>query len=197
MASTITFNKKCIPAPEYVVLRIKDRGDNIEIGGILISNSEYSNDRLAHAQVVAVGSKAKEEYGLKEGDWVMYDRLASAYQTHPIAVTKFFNVICKTNETKSQFSPLKNMVFVKDEVNTTQNLDGVLLNNYKKKLNIGKIVAMNVDEEVPYKVDDDVMISKGGDSLKLGEHHIFIYKKDMIVCRVEEEEYEEEGPKAN
>jgi len=193
MANTIEFNKKCIPSPEYVVLRLKDRGDNLNMGGILIANSEYSNERLAHALVLDVGTRAREEYGLETGDWVMFDRLASAYQTSPIAVTKYVNVICKTNEDKSQFSPLKNMVFVEDEANTTQNVGGVLINNYKKKLNIGKIVAMNVDHEVPYETGDSVMISKGGDSLQLGDKHIFIYKHDMIVCKVEETEYEEEN----
>lgn len=30
------------------------------------------------------------------------------------------------------------------------------------------------------------MLSKGGDSVEIGDNHIFIYKHDMIVCKVED-----------
>ena len=188
--ATIHFDRKCIPASEYVVLRVIDRNDSMSLGGILIAEGAYSNDRLGFYQVEEVGEKAAEEYGLKRGDYVLADRLAQVYKTSPIAVMKYVNVIAKTNSENTQYSPLKNMVFVKDERNTTQNVGGILVNNYSAQVKVGEVVAMNVDEavNVPFKVGDRVMLSKGGDSFQIGTEHVYIYKHDMVVCVVKEEE---------
>lgn len=188
--STINFNKKCIPSPEYVVLKVIDRQDTLKVGEVLLPNESYSNSRVGFYQVLAVGSTAAEYYGLKEGDYVVADRLAQCYKTKPIAVMKFTNVIAKTDAENKTFSPLKNMVFVKDNPNRTTNVGGFLVSNYDKQLNIGVVVSMNLDDdiEVPYKVGDHVMIAKGGDSFTIGTEHIFIYKHDMIVCRVDIDE---------
>lgn len=186
--ATIEFNKKCIPASEYVVLRVINRQDKMNLNGILIAESAYANDRLGFYQIEEVGKKAAEEYGLKKGDYVVADRLAQCYKTSPIAVMKYVNIIARTNEDNSQFSPLKNMVFVKDEKNTTQNVDGILLNNYSSQIRVGEVVAMNIDPEIeiPFKKGDKVMLSKGGDSFQVGSEHVYIYKYDMIVCKIEE-----------
>lgn len=186
--ATIHFDKKCIPASEYVVLRVIDRNDNMALGGILISEGSYSNDRLGFYRVEEVGEKAAEEYGLKKGDYVLADRLAQVYKTSPIAVMKYVNVIVRTNADNTQYSPLKNMVFVKDEKNTTQNVGGILVNNYSAQVRVGEVVAMNIDDSVrvPFKVGDRVMLSKGGDSFQIGTEHVFIYKHDMIVCVVKD-----------
>jgi len=188
MAATIQFDKKCTPAPEYVVLKVLNRNDEFNAGGILLAESCYSNDRVGFYQVEEVGSKAYEEYGLVKGDYVVADRLAQCYPTSPVAVMKYVNIIAKTNKDNSTFSPLKNMVFVQDDAETTQNVDGVLINNYNKSLHIGKVVAMNISEDitVPYKVGDNVMLSKGGDSFQVGDEHVFIYKHDTIVAKVED-----------
>jgi co-chaperonin GroES (HSP10) len=188
MAATINFNKKCIPATDYVVLRVIDRNDNMKMGGILLSKNNFSNERLGFYQVEEVGENAHNEYGLEKGDYVVADRLAQCYPTEPICVMKYVNVIAKTNKDNSQYSPLKNMVFVKDEVNTTQNINGILVNNYNKSLKIGEVVSMNISDDitVPYKKGDKVMLSKGGDSFQIGTEHVYIYKYDMIVAKVEE-----------
>lgn len=190
----IEFNKKCTPASDYVVLRVINKNNNMNLNGILVAESAYANDRLAFAQVVDVGSNAAKEYGLKKDDYVCYDRLASVYQTEPITVIKYVNIICLTNEDNTRFSPLKNMVFVKDEKDTMQNVKGILVNNYNKQLRIGEVVSMNISEDisVPYKKGDKVMLSKGGDSFQVGNEHVFIYKHDMIVAKVD---MNEEGVK--
>ena len=190
MSDTIEFNKKCVPAREYVVLRVIDRNDSFDVGGILLPSQAFSNERVGFYQVVDLGETAKEEYGLKIGDYVVADRLAQCYKTRPIAVMKYTNIIAKTDEKNETFSPLRNMVFVKDDPHRATDVGGFLVNNYKKQLNIGEVVAMNVDEDisVPFKVGDNVMISKGGDAFQIGTTHIFIYKYDMIVCKVTEEE---------
>ena len=192
MSGTIEFDKKCIPTSEYVVLRIINRNDKFNAGGIMLPSTAYSNDRLAFGKIEEVGKKAFEEYGVKKDDYVVFDRLATAYQTEPVAVIKYVNIIAKTNEENTTFSPLKNMVFVQDESDTTQNVGGILVNNYNKQLRIGKVVAINLDPEIekdiPYKKGDTVMLSKGGDSFQVGDQHVFIYKHDMVVCKVEEKE---------
>lgn len=188
MGATINFNKKCIPSSDYVVLRVIDRNENMSLGGILLANKNYSNDRTGFYQVEEVGENAHKEYGLEKGDYVIADRLAQCYPTEPICVMKYVNVIAKTNSENSQYSPLKNMVFVRDEKDTTQNVNGVLVNNYNKSLKIGEIVSMNISDDisVPYKKGDKVMLSKGGDSFQVGNEHVYIYKHDMIVAKVEE-----------
>ena len=188
MQDTIHFDRKCVPAPEYVVLEVLNRNDRMEMDGILLAQSNYSNDRLGHYRVLAVGSVAEKEYGLKEGDFVVADRLAQVYRTEPIAVMKYVNVIARTDSDAKQFSPLKNMVFVKDEANTTQDVGGILVGNYNKMLKIGEVVALNIDPEVevPFKKGDKVMLVKGGDSFTVGSEHVYIYKHDMICCKVEE-----------
>lgn len=189
MANTIEFNKKCIPAPDYVVLEIINRNDKFTVGKILVAESCFSNERVCHAKVLAVGKNAEKEYGLKIGDYVVADRLATVAQTAPVALIKYCNIIAKTNEDNTKFSPLRNMVFVKDEQDQVSKVGTILVQNYKKKLNIGRVVAMNLDSdvEVPYSVGDNVLIAKGGDSFQIGDDHVFIYKHDMLCCKVIDE----------
>ena len=186
MSDTIHFDRKCIPAPEYVILEVINRNDRFNVGGLVLPSSAYSNERLGFYRIIDVGKTAAEEYGLKEGDYVVADRLAQGYKTSPVAVMKYTNVIAKTDSENRTFSPLKNMVFVQDDPKKTTDVGGFLVTNYKKQLNIGKVVAMNVPEgvEVPFKVGDDVMLSKGGDSFHIGMEHVFIYRYDQIVCKV-------------
>ena len=103
-------------------------------------------------------------------------------------------MIVRTNADNTQYSPLKNMVFVKDEKNTTQNVGGILVNNYSAQVRVGEVVAMNIDDSVrvPFKVGDRVMLSKGGDSFQIGTEHVFIYKHDMIVCVVKDKKNNEQ-----
>lgn len=187
MGDTIHFDRKCIPAADYVVLEVINRNDKMEMDGILLAQSNYSNDRLGHYKVLEVGSNAAKEYGLKPGDFVVADRLAQTYRTEPVAIMKYVNVIALTDKDATTFSPLKDMVFVQDDANTTQDVDGILVANYNKALKIGKIVAMNVpDRDVPFKKGDKVMLVKGGDSFTVGSEHVFIYKWDMICAVVTE-----------
>jgi len=187
MADTIEFNKKCVPASEYVVLKVIDRNDNFKVGDLLMPSTAFSNERVGFYQILDAGKTAADEYGIKAGDYVVADRLAQCYKTKPVAVMKYTNIIAKTDSENKTFSPLRNMVFVKDDPNPVTDVGGFLVTNYKKQLNIGKVVSMNVDDDidVPFKVGDDVMLSKVGDSFQIGMEHIFIYRYDNIVCKVE------------
>lgn len=187
MSDTFKFDKKCVPAAEYVVLRTMDRGDDLNLGGIYLTKSEFANDRLGFYRVEAVGKTAAKEYGLAEGDYVVADRLAQVAKTEPVSVMRYVNVIARTNETNDKFSPLRNMVFVQDKDDSVDDVGGILVANYSKKLRMGTIISMNVDPDldVPYKVGDEVMLVKGGDSFQVGSEHVWIYKHDMIACVVE------------
>ena len=190
MSDTIEFNRKCTPAPEYVILEVMDRHDSFNVEGLVLPQTAFQNERLGFYRIIDIGKTAAEEYGLEIGDYVVADRLAQCYKTKPVAVMKYTNIIAKTDEKNETFSPLRNMVFVEDNPSTTTNVGGFIVTNYKKQLNIGKVVAMNVDKDVdvPFKIGDDVMISKGGDSFQIGMRHVFIYRYDMIVCRVDDSE---------
>lgn len=189
MSDTVKFDRKCIPASDYVVLRVLDRGDKLDMGGILLTKSEFANDRLGFYKVESVGKNAEKEYGLEPGEYVVADRLAQVCKTEPVAVMKYVNVIAKTNDKRNKFFPLRNMVFVRDEDEQVENVGGILVSKYNKQLRLGTIVSMNVEDgiDVPYKVGDKVMLVKGGDSFQVGSEHLYIYKHDMIACVVEEE----------
>ena len=171
-----------------MVLRVLDGGDRLDAGGILLTKSEFANDRLGFYRVESVGKNAAREYGLVPGDYVVADRLAQVCKTEPVAVMKYVNVIAKTNETNDRFYPLRNMVFVRDDDGKVEDIGGILVSKYSKQLRLGTVVSMNTEDgiEVPYKVGDKVMLVKGGDSFQVGSEHLYIYKHDMIACVVED-----------
>ena len=49
------------------------------------------------------------------------------------------------------------------------------------------LINLEIEKDIPYKKGDTVMLSKGGDSFQVGDQHVFIYKHDMVVCKVEQE----------
>lgn len=184
MSDTLKFDKKCIPCPYYVSVDVINRNDHMEIGDILVPNSSYANDRVAFYRIDEISKEAEEYSGLHKGDYCVGDRLAQVCKTEPRAVIKITNIIAKTNEDNSKFYPMRNMVFVKDDTGKKTDLGGLIV---EKKINTGKIVSMNLDEDikVPYDVGDEVLLVKGGDSFQIGGEHVFIYKWDMIACKVE------------
>lgn len=186
---TIQFDKKVKCGPEFVALRIIENCDELNVGGIYLADMVERNARLARCRVEDVGSKSSEEYGIKVGDYVMIDRLSTFAHTAPVCVCKYNNVICLTNEAGTEFKPLRNMLFVQpDEKDADSNVNGIYVRNYDQKLNIGTIVAENVDKDknLPFAVNDKVIVTKGADVMELGDRTVYIYKHDMIVCKVED-----------
>ena len=183
------FDKKCKCGPEFVCVRILSNCDTLKVGNIWISSDHAKNDRLAHAIVEDVGSKSKEEYGIEVGDYVLIDRLSTFAHTAPVALLKYNNVIVKTNADKSDFWPLKNMLFVEPETkDPVTDVGGIYVPNYQEKLNIGTVLKENVeaDKNCPFKVGDKVLLVKGGDVVDLGDKQIHIFKHDMIICSIED-----------
>lgn len=185
--TTIEFNKKLTCGPEYVSVRIIENCEDLKIGSIWLPQTAEANGRLAFGILESVGTKAAEEYGIKEGDYIMFDRLSTFAHTAPVAAMKYNNVICLTNKDQSDYFPLKNMLFVKpDEKDNVSKVNNIYVMNYADKLNTGTIEKMNCVDELPFKEGDKVLLSKGADIVKFNEKEIFIYKHDMIVAKIED-----------
>lgn len=187
--TTIKFDKKLKCGNDFVAVEVLDVLNEAKIGNVYLPDSFGANTRLAHCKVEDVGARAKEKLGIEVGDYVMIDRLSTFAWTAPSAALKYDSVIMKTNADKSEYFPLKGMAFIEpDKKEDSTDVNGVLVVNYEKRLNLGTIIKKNFDKtnEYPFDVGDRVMLVKGGDEVNLGESKIYIYKKDMIVCTVEE-----------
>ena len=185
--TTLKFDKKVECGPEFVALRILENCDNLKVGDIWMPESVGANSRLAHCVIESCGSKATDEYGIKTGDYVMIDRLSTFAHTAPVCLTRYNNVICITDKDNKEFKPLKDMVFViPDEHDAVANLDGVYVpGSYDEKLNIGTVSAANIsDPAYAFGVGDRVLVTKGADLMELGTKKVYIYKKDMLICKI-------------
>ena len=187
--TTIQFDKKLKCGNVFVAVRVLDVQNETKIGNVYLPDTYASNGRLAHCKVEDVGSGAKEKLGIEVGDYVMIDRLATFAWTAPVAALKYDSVICKTDEGKTDFFPLKDMLFVEpDKKDSMTEVGGLLVANYDKRLNLGTVTKTNFEktDEYPFEAGDKVMLVKGGDLLDTGDVKIHIFKKDMIVCTVED-----------
>lgn len=187
--TTIEFNKKLKCGNDFVAVEVLDVQNETKIGSVYLPDSFASNGRLAHCKVTDVGANAKEKTGIEVGDYVMIDRLATFAWTAPDAALKYDSVIVKTNADKSEYFPLKDTLFVvPDKKDGTTDVGGVFVVNYDKRLNLGTIIKMGFEtcDEYPFKVNDKVMMVKGGDIVDIDDVKLYIYKKDMIVCTVED-----------
>ena len=188
--TTLEFDKKVECGPEFVALRILENCDQLKVGNIWLPDMTGENARLAHCIIEDVGSKAAEEYGLKVGDYVMIDRLSTFAHTAPVCVCRYNNIICLTDASRSEFGPLLGMAFVEPErKEDVANVNGVYVpGNYDDRLNVGTVTAVNInDAGYPFKTGDKVVVTKGADVMELGERKVYIYKKDMLVCRITED----------
>lgn len=187
----IKFDAKCKCGPEFVCVRIIENSDDLKIGSIYLPGSVGANSRLAHCVIEDVGEKAAEEYGIKVGDYVMIDRLSTFAHTAPVALLKYNNVIVKTDKDMLTYKPLRNMLFVEpDEKDGLTDVgNGIIVQNYQDKLNIGTITDMNVDEDkkCPFKVGDKVLVTKGADVVEVNGKQIHVFKHDMIICSIEQD----------
>lgn len=185
--TTITFDKKLECGPEYVAVRIIENCEELKVGNIWLTPKANANDRLAHAQIESVGSKAAEEYGLAVGDYVMIDRLATYAHTAPVAALKYNNVICKTDKDQIDYFPLKGMLFVEpDEKDDVTVVGGIAVQNYADKLRTGTITKENCQADLPFKVGDKVLLSKGADRVEVNGKTLHIYKHDMVVATIKD-----------
>lgn len=187
--TTIQFDKKLKCGNDFVAVRVIDVQNEVKVGNVYLPDTYAENGRLAHCRVEDVGATAKEKLGIEIGDYVMIDRLATFAWTAPSAALKYDSVICKTNEDKTEFFPLKDTLFVEpDQKDNMTEVNGLIIANYDKRLNLGTVtkVGFEKSDEYPFAPGDKVMLVKGGDLLDTGDVKIHIFKKDMIVCTVED-----------
>ena len=187
--TTIEFNKKLKCGNDFVAVEVIDTMETLKIGNIYLPDTYGSNERLARCKVADVGKNAEKILGIKPGDYIMIDRLSTFAWTAPSAALKYDSVICKTNEAGTEFYPIKDTVFVApDEKKDITDVDGVMVVNYESRLNLGTVlnIGFETSDEYPFKNGDRVMLVKGGDKIKMGDKTVYIYKKDMLVCTIEE-----------
>lgn len=187
--TNIQFDKTLKCGADFVSVKIIENGEQQHYGNIILPDTYEANGRLAFAEVMDVGVNAHEKLGIVVGDYVMIDRLATFAHTAPSAALKYDSVICKANKDKSDFFPLKDTLFVEnDQKDETINVGGVYVQNYADRLNTGTIlkVGFEANESYPFNVGDHVMMVKGGDMIKLSDKVVHIFKKDMIVCTIED-----------
>jgi co-chaperonin GroES (HSP10) len=176
---------------DKVALKVVDIGSFRTENGIIIPESAEINHRLGLYEVLSVGDEAAEEYGLKEGDYVYADRLSVFYDTSPICVMKFENIICLTDEKGVSLFPLKNMVFVdeikKDDVYADED-SPLFIASKTQYVPIGIITEINIDKKkYPYiHVGDKIIMTQGADQCHIKGKHFRIYKPDMIIATVDE-----------
>lgn len=189
----IEFNEKVIPNIDYVAIRLKDYNTHMNVGGIVLSEEAYANGKLALGQIEAIGSKAKKDYGLDVGDYVMFDRLATAYQTKPIMLIEYHNIIVKCNEDGSKYFPIRNTIFVESDVTSEQSVGGIYLTKNDRHLRTGKIVDMNIDrdsddigaKEFPFDIGDEILITRHSDDIQLELKYINVFKPNQVICKIE------------
>lgn len=186
--TTIKFDKKCVCGPEFVCIRIIDNCENLEVDGIVLAKKVQENGRLAFGKIENIGETAAKEYGLAEGDYVMFDRLSTFAHTAPVCLVRYNNIICKSNAEKTEYSPLRNMAFVDANFSRFAEVEGILVKDMDGKLNTGKIVATNFDDalNLPFNVGDTVVLTKGADVMECGNKTYHIYKHDMIIATIKD-----------
>ena len=181
------FDGKVIPGPIYAALREIKSGETINAGGFYLNSKAFSNDKLGIYKIEAIGTEAAEVTGLVIGDYVYADRLATFYNSTPLALIDYKNIIFKTNEAKSEVYPLKNRIIVEEIKDDVKDSGGFFVNTSAKP-RLGKVVKMDIAPGVyPYEIGDTVMLVKGGDMISIGGKTLLIYEPDRIICKVVEE----------
>lgn len=187
--TTIEFDKKLKCGSEFAAVRVLANEDEVSVGGIYLPDSFQENGRMAFCLIEDIGKIAAEKTGVKVGDYVMIDRLSTFAWTAPTAALKYDSIICKTNSSRSDYFPLEGSMFVEpDTKDDVTDVNGIYVTNYAKRLNTGIVTKVGFDkcDEYPFGVGDRVMLVKGGDKVQFGERTIHIFKKEMIVCTIED-----------
>ncbi len=187
-----TYEPSSIEATDNIVgLRLIDSGAERKVAGIIIPESTEINSRLGFYEVISVGDKAHEDYDLNEGDYVYADRLAVYYDTNPICVMKYENIICAADKDGQSPRPLKDMVFV-DEIKQDDVYEDetskLIIASQTHHMPTGTITAANIDQsKYPgLKIGSKILMTGGADQVTIKGHAFRIYKPDMIIATVED-----------
>jgi len=172
-----------ISTSRKVVIKKSDNGrDRVLDGGIYIPESTEINNRMAKGTVVECSKLAFDEYGLHNGHTVLFDRLAVYYDTNPICVADFENVICIVDDDDKPIA-LKDMIIVSDMKRKEVSHGGIILSGDNPlDVPIGIVVSTGTHN---INCGDYVMLSTGADVVTVGGCKYRIYKEDMVMATIE------------
>ena len=182
------FDEQVICGQDYVALREINPGDKIDVNGFVITNSVMQNDKLGVYKVESIGDWASVNSGVKVGDIVYADRLASFYHSSPVALMEIKNVIAKCSSEKAEdILPLRNTIIVEECEQQQEDMGGFYVASNSPRTGI--IRDMDIEETrtgYPFKIGDRVMLAKGGDFVAAGGKKLFIFTPDKIICKIVE-----------
>jgi co-chaperonin GroES (HSP10) len=178
------YDKNLTPLSESrkVVLRMIDNGITRLAGDIIIPESAEMNNRMGRYSVEDYSDKSHDEYGIVSGDIVLADRLSVYYDTNPVCVIDYENIICGIDGDGDPY-PFKGMVFVKSMNAVNREIDGIMLSDISNsELPLGKVVASS---SKIIKVGSYIPLSQGADRVTVLGENLSIYKEDMVIATVE------------
>lgn len=177
---------------KVVIRKIDNCTNRVLSGGIIVPESSEMNNRLAKGVITACSDTATTEYGIVVGDTVLCDRLAVYYDTNPVCVMDYENVICKLNDEDGSPIPLKNMVLTKEiKRKEISNVGGIYLPSTNPlDVPIGIVIESSSKD---ISKGDYISLSTGADIVTVKEIKYRIYKADMVLAKIEltEEEIKE------
>jgi len=183
-------NPRCLHVGRKVVLENISKGaERILDGGIIVPESAEINERMSKYRVVDRCDLASEEYGIEIGDVVLADRLSCYYDTYPIQVLDFENIICKIVGEEDPF-PFKGMVFVEYLKPKTKKIGDIYLADISSsEIPLGYVTKSSSEF---INAGDIIIMTGGADMITVDGRNFRIYKDDMPVCTVEldDDEYE-------
>ena len=91
------------PVGEYVLLKKLVQDSVRKVDGIYIPESkEYLNAKLGCGQILELRKEVAEEYGVKEGDYVLYDYYSVHGDHDDTVITAAENLIIKLSEEEAK-----------------------------------------------------------------------------------------------
>ena len=174
-----------IVAKDKVALRAFVKNRERQTGGIYLLEKFDINTRMNKYEITSVGSEVTEKTGLKVGDIVCADALARFYDTFPVSVIKYENIIYKIDMDETNIYPLKDQMFVELEDLKEDNKQGIIV--LTDLLPVGIITHINVDaKKCDLKVGDKILITTESDVVIHHGKKFYIFKYTDVVAKVEE-----------
>jgi len=166
-----------------VALRVIDNGSTrILDGGIIVPEASEINSRMAQYEVIDHSILANDEYDISKGDIVLADRLSGYYDTKPVQVMDFENIIMKIDTDGNPY-PMEGMVFVEPLKPLQKKIGDIILAEVSSsELPLGIITASSTGD---FYIGDIVIMTEGADTVTVKGNNFKIYKDHMIIATIE------------
>lgn len=176
-------NNLKVVSKDKVVLKAREANKEMIKGGIYIPSEVDINNRLHKYEIADIAPNAAEVTGLKLGDIILADMLARYYDTFPISVIKYDNIICKCKDYDStDILPLNNQVLVEFDKTKEDEQKGIVV--LTDLLPVGTIIDINENnlKNKDLKVGDKVLCTKASIVFYYEGKKILIYNSEDIVA---------------